>query len=87
MNTATELAMMGQEREAKDQMIFEHMMEDFFKVWAPDDKYEMARFHAELSSLIRRVYIDAQAPLAKQITAMMAAMPMPPLFVPSDRGK
>lgn len=86
MNTATQLAMSGKEREAKDQMIFEAMMEDFFKRWAPDDKYEMARFHVELSSLIRRVYIDAQEPLTKQIMVMMQSMPMPPLFVPKDRG-
>jgi hypothetical protein len=73
--------MRGKEREAKDQMIFEAMMEAFFKRWAPHNDYDKATFHAELSSLIRRVYIDAQEPLAKHITAMISAMPMPPLFV------
>jgi hypothetical protein len=79
--------MMGKVKEAKDQMIFEAMTEAFFKRWAPPDDYDKATFHAELSSLIRRVYIDAQEPLAKHITAMMAAMPMPSFLAPGGRGK
>ena len=72
--------------EARNQRIFEAMMEAFFKRWAPDDKYEMAQFHAELASLIRRVYIDAQEPLTKQLTAVLSTMPMTPMVVPKDRG-
>jgi hypothetical protein len=75
MTTATELY--KRDRDAIDQRIFEQMMEAFWKRWAPDDKYEAATFHAELSSLIRRVYIDAQEPLSKQIMAIMSAMPIP----------
>jgi hypothetical protein len=72
------------DREPRDAMIFERMMEDFFKRWSPDDKYEGAQFHAQLSSLIRRVYMDAQAPLMKQIEVMIRAMPMTP-FILKDK--
>ena len=71
------LSQASSERDAK---IFELQMEQFWKRWAPDDKYEAATFHAELSSLIRQVYRDAQEPMLKQWSAALAAMPMPPFI-------
>jgi hypothetical protein len=66
------------DQQARDSRIFELQMEQFWKNWAPDDKYEAARFQAELSSLIRQVYREAQEPIARQFTALMATMPVWP---------
>ena len=52
-------------------------MEQFVKNWAPDDRHKAGRFHAELFSLVQCIYREAQEPLAKHLTAIMAAMPFP----------
>jgi hypothetical protein len=53
-------------------------IEWFFRTYAPEDRNEAARFHADLHMLTRRIYADAQAPILAQWTAMMKALP--PLF-------
>lgn len=70
-------AMQKDAKEKMDARVFELQMEQFWKNWAPDDKYEAACFHAELMSLIRRVYIDAQEPIHKQLAVVYSAMPNP----------
>jgi len=67
-------SLLSQPTDERDARIFELGMEQFWKRWAPDDKYEAARFHAELSSLVRQVYHDAQNPMIEQISAMLSAM-------------
>lgn len=81
MSIADQTAFAQHAREAR---IFELQMEQFWKNWAPDDKYEAARFQAELSSLVRQIYREAQDPLLKQMMALMATMPTLPI-VPSAR--
>lgn len=66
-------------KDERDRRIMEAMMEDFWKRWAPDDKYEAARFASELHSLIRQVYREAQEPAFKQLEAIIRAMPIPGL--------
>ena len=87
MQTAT--SVLDQERDAKNERMLELYMEQFWKRWAPDDKYEAAQFHAELHSLVRQIYRDAQEPLIKQWTAVIAAMPLFPTttVIPKDQGK
>lgn len=65
-------------RQEIDDRVFVQQMEQFWKRWAPEDRYEAATFHAELSMLIRQTYRDAQEPLMKQLAAWGAAMPWLP---------
>jgi hypothetical protein len=65
------------ENAAKNARIFELLMEQFWKNWAPDDRYEAARFSSELHALVRQIYRDAQEPAFKQLEIIMRAMPSP----------
>jgi hypothetical protein len=77
---ATDISKLNRAREAA---IFEMQMEAFFKRWAPPDVADAAQFHAQLVSLIRRTYEDAQAPLFKHIETLINALP-PILRVPQE---
>ena len=78
----TALAEMEKHQVERDARIFELQMEQFWKNWAPDDKYEAARFNAELSLLVRQIYREAQEPLHKQMTAMLSLLPTFPITKP-----
>ncbi len=71
-----------QRRFSVDARLFELQMEQFWKNWAPEDKYEAARFQAELSGLVRQIYRDAQEPLHKHMANMLAALPTMPKLYP-----
>lgn len=58
-----------QEREIR---IFEQRLEQFFKDWAPEDRYEASQFHSQLHSLVRSIYHDAQEPVFKQLCLTLA---------------
>lgn len=73
---------MENDQDAKDERILFHHMESFWKRWAPEDRREAGEFHAELHNIVRHVYREAQAPLLKQLNAIIGAMPMFPLVVP-----
>lgn len=73
--TAIDMQKMDRDRQAR---IFEAMMESFLKRWEPHHQEDRYAFHAELHSLIRQVYRDAQEPLFDQITKMASAIPMFP---------
>jgi hypothetical protein len=74
--------MVEQEKFRKEQQarISELRFEQFVRRWAPDDPREASEFHAQLYSLYIQVVHDAQEPLLKQVTAMMAAMPVIPII-------
>ena len=63
-----------QERELR---IFEQRLEQFFKDWAPEDRYEASQFHSQLHTLMRSTYHDAQEPVFKQLSALISALPNP----------
>ena len=47
---------------------FEIMVEGFLQRWKPDDRYEASRFEAEMFSIVRQIYVDAQAPVLDHLT-------------------
>lgn len=53
---------------------FEYMAEDFFKRWTPEDPHEAAQFNAQLYSLVRQIYMDAQQPVLDQLGTIMGHM-------------
>jgi hypothetical protein len=73
------------ERRALEVRIFEQRMEQFWKNWAPADKYKAARFQAELHAMVREIYREAQEPAMKQLASIISALPMPSMFLPKDR--
>lgn len=64
----------------RQDMVFERMMEAFVKRYAPDDLPEAAQFHAELHSLVRQIYRDAQEPLLNYITKITESMTTVPII-------
>jgi hypothetical protein len=62
----------------REEVAFHDFVEWFFKSYAPKDPYEASRFHADLLSLINRLYTIAQAPLLKQMSAALALTPLWP---------
>lgn len=62
-----------QERNART---FELMMEQFIRKWSPQDCRQGADFQAQLHSLVRQIYRDAQEPVLDRLTAVIGAAPM-----------
>jgi hypothetical protein len=56
----------------RDESIAHNFAEWFFKTWAPAHDIDKARFHADLFTLVYRIYAEAQAPLIKQMSAAMS---------------
>ncbi len=79
MNARDELE---RDADAKQKKEFEYMVEGFIKRWRSNDRYDGAQFEAELITIIRQVYTDAQAPLLKHITDIAMRMPFPPMLKP-----
>ena len=75
MPTATE-AIKSREAEHRKQA-FEYGIESFLNQWKPQDRYEASQFEAQLHSLVRQIYIDAQAPILDRFTKLAMSMPMP----------
>jgi hypothetical protein len=72
--TATELASMSF-ADAQSQ-ITEAGLHDFadwfFFRYAPEDAHDRSTFHADLMALVHRIYVKAQEPLIKQMSAAMS---------------
>lgn len=83
MTSVMDMKKHDQERQAR---AFELMMESFLKRWEPKHQEDRYAFHAELHSLIRQVYRDAQEPLFEQITKLAAAIPMYPTILDGQAG-
>ena len=64
-----------------DRKQFEYQMEDFIKRWAPDDRYERSQFDAQLISLVRQIYADAQQPVLDQLGKVAMFSPLPPIIL------
>ena len=75
----------SKELQAKEDRIFVMQMEQFWKRWAPDDKYEASQFHAELSMLVRQTVREAQEPLLDQISKMAGAFPLFPQILSGNK--
>lgn len=77
------LETMEQHRKDREKRLFELGMEDFFRQWAPTDPYERSQFDAQLFSLVRQIYRDAQEPVLEQLGKIgMYA----PLIFPKKEG-
>ena len=74
-----------QVKDERDRRVMEAMMEDFWKRWAPDDKYEVSRFGTELHMLVRQIYREAQEPAFKQLEAIIRALPIAPFLADPPR--
>ena len=55
---------------------FEYQMESFLNQWKPTDRFEASQFEAQLFSLVRQIYADAQAPILKQFDHLIMSMPI-----------
>ena len=75
MTTATE-AIKSRESEHRKRS-FEYGIESFLNQWKPHDRREASQFEAELHSLIRQVYTDAQAPILERFTQLAMSIPTP----------
>ena len=63
-------------RKEREKRVFELGMEDFLRQWAPDDPYERAQFEAQLFSLVRQIYCDAQEPILEQLGKVASFAPL-----------
>ena len=75
MQTATD-AIKTRDGERR-KMVFENMIEAFSQQYCPQDRYDAAKFEAQLFSIARQIYEDAQAPLLKHITEMATYIATP----------
>jgi hypothetical protein len=64
----------------REEVALHDFVEEFFRRYAPKDIYEASRFHADLLSLVNHLYTIAQAPLVKQMSAVLALTPFPPIL-------
>lgn len=76
--TATSIKSNTEEMERRR---FEAMAHDFVNRWQPEDRYEAARFSAELFSLVRQLFIDVQEPLQKTVVSAMNYVSLPKDFM------
>ncbi len=51
----------------REKRVFELSMESFLRAWAPNDPCKRSQFDAQLFSLVRQIYQDAQEPVLKQL--------------------
>jgi hypothetical protein len=72
-------------KDERDRLIFEQMMEQFWRRYAPDDKHEASRFAADLHSLVRQIYREAQEPAFKQLDTLIRALPIAPFLADPPR--
>ena len=75
MNTAL---MVDHDKRIKElnERAFEQRMRQFIETWKPEDRRDASDFEAQLISLVRHIYADAQEPLLKHIGEMCRAMPL-----------
>jgi len=66
MNTLDSLRQ--DEHDTRQRMIFEKMIEAFIKNWKPSDQLDAYQFEAQLFSIIRQLYFDAQQPALDRLT-------------------
>jgi len=75
VTTATE-AIKSREGERR-KMAFEYGIESFLNQWKPQDRYEASQFEAQLHSLVRQIYADAQEPILDRFTKLAMSIPVP----------
>ena len=75
MTTATEAIKADASERRK--RTFEYQIEGFLNQWKPQDRYEASQFEAQLISLVRQIYADAQEPVLDHLTKIAMAMPLP----------
>lgn len=63
-------------QEQQSQRVFEYMAQDFFKRWQPEDPREAAQFSAEMFSIFRRIYMDAQKPAMDELIRVLKCLPI-----------
>ncbi len=76
MKTATQVGL-EQRAESDRRRAFEYQMESFLNQWKPADSYEASEFSAQLISLVRQIYTDAQRPVLDQFTKLAMSLPTP----------
>lgn len=81
MQTATEMS--KQQDGERRKRAFEYQMESFLNQWKPGDRREASEFEAQLISLVRQIYTDAQAPILEQFTRLAMAASSP-LIIPGN---
>lgn len=74
MSNATE--MIEQSQKDRNQYVFEHRIEDFLKKYAPSDPWLRGEFDRDLLFIVRQIFEEAQAPILKQLTQVINALPM-----------
>ena len=79
MQTAIEASIKARQDEVRKRC-FEYDIESFLNQWAPVDPYERSQFEAQLHSIIRQVYTDAQAPVLEQFSKLAMSIPLPQFF-------
>jgi hypothetical protein len=55
---------------------FEIYAQRFFERWQPKDQIEAQQFSAELFSLVRKIYVDANGPANDMIAKIMQCLPL-----------
>lgn len=88
MNTATD-AIARQSEDARRATMLNRMIENFTRQWAPSNRDEAACFSADLFSLVRTIYIDAQEPGHRHVQKIMEGMifTTSPLTTLGDQNK
>ena len=81
MTTATEA--IKTREDARRKMAFEYQIESFLNQWKPQDRYEASQFEAQLNSLVRQIYVDAQQPILDRFTKLAMSVPMPSFIGPN----
>ncbi len=79
MMTATE-ARLKEEAQLKSQL-YERMIEEFLLKWAPEDRYQSAKFNAELVCIIRQLFIDVQGPMQDAYFNAAMVKPQAPIII------
>ncbi len=64
-------------QDAYDDRVLRSHLEHFFGQWAPEHPALREQFHTDFHMLIARVYIEAQKPFLKTLSASLARQPFP----------
>lgn len=76
-----------QMNDGRKQAQFEHMIEYFLRTWAPRDLRDRDRFSADLMSIIRQTYTDAQEPMHRHLNEIVRSLPVIPWPPAKAEGK
>lgn len=82
MVSSTILELGADRSDERRKRAFEYQIESFLNQWKPDDRQEASQFEAQLISLVRQVYADAQAPILDQMSKLIQELPTSPYLPP-----